>query len=458
MSTSSSARVGAIKHVKPVKRSHLICYPFIRHQSVKYARENHNTSAHHCGTTEVWLLWDSSCGNRTSVAHSFNEGQLMLKERYLFMSTQTSSMQKTYYFQARHSLVCHGFLDLPSLVPKQTNSNNSTPKQSGPHFYLDHLRPSGFNNYQDLEMAALPGSPCWTRASAVSNPSTSGLERLTWNGLAARQLNRKFTWMQCAAAAVKYERKTATRIVPAAFCIRDRFQPRWQEVFVPKMLILFHKGLERFSSHKCTAISKFFFCDWRQISTFMVQFILKEPYCKQQSHSVCPEHLSCTVWWKKIDLVALRMHPWNANFEQEVSEKYPWILKHAYNKQAAWIRRLENPSLVSTLQVPRLRMLRWSSRFMDDDKGYLSHISDSTGQAAWQISSTATALLKTACICFESMSTSSSIKFGAIKHVKPVKRSPLICYPFILGPSKLRGVSSWSQFEFQFSGIRIFKT
>ena len=31
------------------------------------------------------------------------------------------------------------------------------------------------------------------------------------------------------------------------------------------------------------------------------------------------------------------------------------------------------------------------------------------------------------------MSTSSSIKFGAVKHVKPMKNFRLICYPFITG-------------------------
>ena len=59
----------------------------------------------------------------------------------------------------------------------------------------------------------------------------------SWSlALASHILFSKFTWMLCATAAVKYERKTAPGILPAASCILDRFQLGWQEV---KMSIRF---------------------------------------------------------------------------------------------------------------------------------------------------------------------------------------------------------------------------
>ena len=77
----------------------------------------------------------------------------------------------------------------------------------------------------------------------------------------------------------------------------------------------------------------------RQISTLVPSWCTsswKNPTANSSLIPFVPEHLSCTVWWKKIDLVALPIHPWNANLCQlrtrgvrEVSMNSQACLQHA---------------------------------------------------------------------------------------------------------------------------------
>ena len=102
----------------------------------------------------------------------------------------------------------------------------------------------------------------------------------------------------------------------------------------------------------------------RQISTFLVRFILKEPYCKQQCHSVCA--------------TASSMHWWHSGciHEMPTSNERCQRSIHEFSSMATASRRLESDEWRARPWFPLCRsqgsecwgdlqdswMTHWSSR------------------------------------------------------------------------------------------------